>query len=325
MIDCLSSPEWIKPQIDFLLFLQNFRVGYLESFDKFFLSITIFGELWLPTLVCAVVYWCVDCRAGIYLFSLHGINTIVTHLFKMIACVYRPWVLDGRLHPSELALPFAKGYSFPSGHSSMSSSVFGGVAYLLRKKKILCALFIFLVLLIGFSRLWLGVHTPQDVICGLSIGFILVLLMNPIIDWAEKNPNRYLYLLGAINIFAVSAYIYMQFFNTYRIDYIDGKILADPQSQKYIAFVLYAFALGIINGCFLCRRFFPFNPKDVPVKQRVIRGVIGIALVFCLTQLVFQNIILNTVTLKFALPVLFLAGMFVTLFYPIIFIKLKKI
>ena len=41
MIDVLSSPEWINPQIDFLLFLQNLRIGHFEAFDKFFLSVTI--------------------------------------------------------------------------------------------------------------------------------------------------------------------------------------------------------------------------------------------------------------------------------------------
>ena len=99
MIDCFSNPSWINPQIDFLLFLQNLRISYFESFDKFFLSVTIFGELWIPTLVCAITYWCIDFRAGMYLFGLEGVNVIITHLLKMIVCVYRPWVLDSRIEP----------------------------------------------------------------------------------------------------------------------------------------------------------------------------------------------------------------------------------
>ena len=66
MIECLSNPSWINPQIDCLLFLQNFRIGHLEALDKFFLSITIFGEFWLPTLICAITYWCIDFKSGIY-------------------------------------------------------------------------------------------------------------------------------------------------------------------------------------------------------------------------------------------------------------------
>ena len=76
MIESLSNPEWINPQIDFLLFLQNIRLNCSDIIDKFFLSITIFGEFWLPTLICAIVYWCIDFKAGIYLFSLEGFNKI---------------------------------------------------------------------------------------------------------------------------------------------------------------------------------------------------------------------------------------------------------
>ena len=128
----------------------------------------------------------------------------------MIACVYRPWVLSDKIHPSELAIPFAKGYSFPSGHSSMSSSVIGGLAYLLKRKKLICILLICLVLLIGFSRLWLGVHTPQDVICGLLIGFSLVFAVNKIIDWAEEKPNRYLFLTLLTDVLTALSIIYIQ-------------------------------------------------------------------------------------------------------------------
>lgn len=325
MIDCLSNPSWINPQIDFLLFWQNIRINCPEIIDKFFLSITIFGEFWLPTLVCAIVYWCIDFRAGVYLFSLESFNIFLAHLFKMMACVYRPWILDNRIQPSALAVPFAKGYSFPSGHSAMSSSVLGGLAYLLRKHKILCISLIALVLLIGFSRMWLGVHTPQDVVCGLTIGLILVFAVNKLINWAEIDKNRYLYLLAGVNIFVVLALVYIYFFNTYRIDYIDGKLLVDPQRLKYVTVVVYSYSLGLINGCFLCRRFLPFNPKDASVKSRILRGIIGAIALVLLLKFVLEQIIMNTVFLKFAIPLMFLAGVFVTLIYPVIFTKLNNI
>lgn len=319
MIDCLSNTEWISPQIDFLLFLQNIRVGHFEIFDKFFLSVTVFGEFWLPTLICAIVYWCIDFRAGVYLFSLESFNIFFAHLFKMIACVYRPWVLDSRIHPSALAVPFAKGYSFPSGHSAMSSSVVGGVAYLLRKNKILCAALIGLVLLVGFSRLWLGVHTPQDVVVGLLMGLFFVFAGNLLINWAQNDKNRYLYLLGIINVFAVLALIFVNFFNTYRMDYVSGELLVDPQRLKYNTIVVYAFSLGLINGCFLCARFCPFNPKDVSVKRRIIRGIIGSLSLILLLKFVLERVIMNVIDLKAGIPLMFLVGIFVTLIYPLIF------
>ncbi len=323
MIDCLSNPSWINPQIDCLLYLQNFRIGHLECFDKFFLSITIFGEFWLPTLICAIVYWCIDFRAGVYLFTLEGFNILLTHFFKMLACVYRPWILNNSLHPSELAVPYAKGYSFPSGHSAMTSSVVGGVAYLVRKKKLLCITLIGLILLVGFSRLWLGVHTPQDVVCGLLTGLILIFGVNSLINWAENDKNRYLYLLFGINLLAVLALIYISYFNTYRIDYISGELLVNPQKSIYVTYVVFGYALGILNGCFISRRFFPFNPKENILSLRIIRGIIGSIILILLLKYLLEFIIMNIIALKFAMTIMFILGIFVTLIYPLIFTKLK--
>ncbi len=289
MIEFLSDPSWIHPQTDFLLFLQNIRTSVPEAVDKIFLSITIFGEFWLPTLLCATVYWCIDFHAGIYLFSLEGINSLFAHLFKMIACVYRPWILDNRIHPSKLAIPYAKGYSFPSGHSFMSSSVFGGIAYLNKKNKLTVTLLILLILLVGFSRLWLGVHTPQDVLCGLLTGCILVFALKPLIDWAEKKENRYLYLLGIINTLAILALIYVYFFNTYRMDYVSGKLLVDPERLKYNTAVVYAYSLGLING---------------------------------LLKYVLEIIIMNQMHFIIAVIPMFIVGFTITFIYPFIFTKL---
>lgn len=328
MIDCLSNPSWINPQVDFLLYLQNFRTGSLEAFDKFFLSVTVLGEFMLPTIICAVVYWCIDFRSGIYLFTLEGINVLLTHFFKMLACVYRPWILNENLHPSKLAVPYAKGYSFPSGHSAMSSSVLGGCAYLTRKKKLVCLALIGLILLVGFSRLWLGVHTPQDVVCGLLTGFTLVFVINFIINWAEKDKNRYIYILAIINVLAILALIYVKFFDTYRIDYIDGKLLVDPNKLLYVTFVSYGYALGLINGCLICRRFFPFDPKLGSLKNRVLRGSIGSIILVVLIKALVSFVFINTINVKIAILLMFLLGLFVTLVYPLVAInginKLRK-
>ena len=326
MIDCLSNPDWINPQIDCLLFLQNIRIGLSDIYDKFFLSITIFGEFWLPTLICAITYWCIDFKAGVYLFTLDGFNVLLAHFFKMLACVYRPWVLSDKIQPSALAVPYAKGYSFPSGHSAMSSSVLGGVAYLVRKKLLICLLLIGLILLIGFSRMWLGVHTPQDVVCGLLIGLVLIFAVNRIINWAEKDQNRYYILLCIVNVLAILALVYVFFFNSYRIDYLPcGDLLVDPHKLKYVTAIAYGYSLGVINGCFLCRIFSPYNPKEVTIKTRVIRGLVGTIALMIMLKFVLEYIIMNYIGVKPAMLILFIVGIFITLVYPLIFIKIEAI
>jgi hypothetical protein len=232
--------------------------------------------------------------------------------------------LSDKIHPSELAVPFAKGYSFPSGHSSMSSSVLGGVAYLLRKKRFICIFLICLILMIGFSRLWLGVHTPQDVVVGLTIGLTLIFVVNKIINWAEQNSNRYLWLALIVNIVIAFIIIYIRYFNTYRMDYIQGELLVDPVKTIYVTTVIYGYLLGLLNGCFLCRRFFPFNPKNVSVKNRVITGIIGGIVIVLMLKCIIGHIIMNVLSLAYSFPVMFICGIFITLIYPIIFQNIDK-
>jgi hypothetical protein len=60
--EILTNTNWLEPQINFLVWLQNVRVLTGGILDKFFLSLTTFGELFLPTVIMCLVYWCVDTR-----------------------------------------------------------------------------------------------------------------------------------------------------------------------------------------------------------------------------------------------------------------------
>jgi undecaprenyl-diphosphatase len=87
-------------------------------------------------------------------------------------------------------------YSFPSGHAMMSMVMYGLSGYLLaarfpRWRVLIYSLSIVLILAIGFSRLYLGVHWPTDVAAGYAAG--LVWLMTCIIDleiWRQRRSAR---------------------------------------------------------------------------------------------------------------------------------------
>ena len=148
--------------------------------------------------------------------------------------------------------------------------------------------------------------------------------MNPLIKWAEKDSKRYLILLAIIDILVISAFIYTYFFASYRMDYIDGVLLVNPQNLKYVTAVEFGYALGLINGCYLCRRFCPYNPQDVSVKQRILRAIIGAFGVIILSKGVFGYIMMNCIRIRYALSITFLLGIIITLIYPVIFTKLLK-
>ena len=315
----LSDSAWLRPQLDFLLYLQQIRTEHFEFLDKFFLSVTIFGELWLPILLCAVVYWSVNTKSGMYLFSLFGMQLLVCQLFKLIACIYRPWILDDKIHPVKEAIAAAKSYSFPSGHSSTAASVLGGAAVLCRKNNKIFLFLLLLIFTVGFSRLWLGVHTPQDVIIGLLIGFVLAAAMKPVIDKADDEKNGYLYLMAAVNVFAAAALVFICCFNQYPHDYFGGNLLVNPQNAVYNTVNCYGTALGLINGACLCRHFNIFDAAKDTVNKRVLRGIIGTFSTFILLKLVLGYVYGNVLDYKYAFLLTFVSGLYVTLIFPMIF------
>ena len=87
-------------------------------------------------------------------------------------------------------------YSFPSGHAMISMVVYGVLSYLLadqfpRWRHLIFGLSIPLIVLIGFSRLYLGVHWPTDVVAGYAAGFVwLVTCLLSLAIWQRHRDRR---------------------------------------------------------------------------------------------------------------------------------------
>ena len=87
-----------------------------------------------------------------------------------------------------------RGYSFPSGHALIGIVFYGLFIYIIWHevkqkwlKIFLIVVLILLILLISFSRIYLRVHYPSDVIAGLAIGFIWLVLSLQIVHRIEKK------------------------------------------------------------------------------------------------------------------------------------------
>jgi len=268
----LSGSSWINPQIDYLLFLQNIRIQC--GGESLFMGLTKFGEFFIPTFITCLIYWCIDFKTGIYLITIGVFNLLFAQILKLGACVYRPWVLCDKIHPVEAAMENASGYSFPSGHTAIGS-VWAGLAFVFRKKPLISLSFVILLLLIAFSRNYVGVHTPQDVIAALIIVVISVFAIYFLINWCEKERKRYLIALAWFD-FAILGATFFVLVKNYPIDYFNGTILVNPHRAIYGAILNSGWIAGLINGAFLCAAKYPFNPKDSDLKEKIIRGVSGI-------------------------------------------------
>jgi undecaprenyl-diphosphatase len=99
-----------------------------------------------------------------------------------------------RDRPDIPVLKKVAGYSFPSGHALIGVVFYGLVIFVIWHevkqkwlKILLTVLFIILILLIGFSRVYLRVHYASDVIAGFAVGFIWLILSLRIIHGIEKK------------------------------------------------------------------------------------------------------------------------------------------
>lgn len=168
----------------FLYVLESIRMPVL---NEFMLLVTKLGEETAFLVAALIVFWCVNKRSGYYLMTVGFLGTITSQFMKLWFRIPRPWVLDENFTILEQAREAASGYSFPSGHSQSSVGTFGAIAATTGNSRVkwVC---IAVCVLVPLSRMYIGVHTPADVLIGSAISVVLVLLLKkPMMEHTEKT------------------------------------------------------------------------------------------------------------------------------------------
>lgn len=93
--------KFLGLQLEYLLMLQNFREVTHGAFDWILYHITLLGEYCFAMLLIALFYWVLNKKCGIYLIWNFFGALVVNQFLKVTACIYRPWILDNRIHPLE--------------------------------------------------------------------------------------------------------------------------------------------------------------------------------------------------------------------------------
>lgn len=145
----------------------NLSCGFLDYFFRIFSFAGNAGAIWI---IFAIILLCVKKyrKAGVLLLIALALGVLIGNvLLKNVIARERPCWLEPDV-PLLIANP--KDYSFPSGHAL--SSFIGATVLALTKRKF--AIFaVPLSILIAFSRLYLYVHFPTDIIASLVIGVLI--------------------------------------------------------------------------------------------------------------------------------------------------------
>lgn len=259
-------------------------------FDFLFQLITICGEQMVLISIISIIYWALDKKFGEYIAYSVLTSVLLNNAIKDIFKMKRPIGEEGI---RTLREETATGYSFPSGHTQSASSFYGSMAIYL-KKRVMYIIATTMIILIGFSRLYLGVHYPKDVIVGGILGVLISLICYKLYSRIENK--MLLYVITFVIFIPALTF-------AHSADFIKGM-------GTY---------LGFIIGIYIEKRYVNFSTEG-SAGNKIIRVLLGV-LILLIIQVGLKRILPSGTIFSFIRYVLIsLIGIGV---YPMVFKKFK--
>jgi len=302
--------------LEFLKFLESIRTPFL---DNFFSLITKFGEETIFIILGIFIFWCVNKKQGYYVLFVGFAGVVINQFLKLAFRIPRPWVKDPSFTIVESARAEATGYSFPSGHTQISVGAYGSIAKSITKKiiRIIC---IILCLLVPFSRMYLGVHTPLDVSVSIILALLLIFGLYPIINKNIDNKRNMRILLGFMILLSFIYVLYTELFPfPANID------MSNYQEGLSNAYKILGCILGVWIGFELDNKYIKFDTKAVWWAQvlKLILGLVPVLIIKSVLKTPLISLIDNANIangIRYFLIVLFACGV-----WPITFKYFNKL
>jgi len=233
--------------VDVILWMQQAS----PSLDWLFKTLTFLGSEGFFLILMPFVYWCVDRVLGIRLIVLLLSSVAINTVVKVLAAQPRPFQFDGRVK----AITTETTFGFPSGHTQSSTVVWGLLGRKARRWWF-WTIAVALVVGVGVSRMYLGVHFPTDVLGGLVIGLIVLWLF---VKWWPRVENWVRSLSLQVQLALTGPPLLL---------------LLVARDNDVVTGVGTMVGIGV--GLILERRFVRFSTPGT-VVQRALRMVVGLA------------------------------------------------
>lgn len=249
-------------QKQILLFFATLHNTILNTLVQ---GITIMGEEYLLIAIGVFILWNINKKKGFSVCMSLLSASCTMGIAKAIIRFPRPWMVIEDLDVVRKST--ATGYSFPSGHTTNASSTYTAISLAFKKRalSIVCAV---LILLVGLSRMYLCVHWPMDVACGLLIGcgttFILFDKLGRLYDDKAKS----------IKVLLIIGWVTTILWITIGLLIVAGKV-------DHLAFddlnIVFALLSGVGFGYVLERSKNDYTVEEGHWGRKILRYVLGMA------------------------------------------------
>lgn len=260
--------------MQFLQLLMKIRTPVMDYF--------MLGVSWLgtPFFAAGLILWIylnvskkTACGIGISFL----LSCMICQGIKVLVRMPRPWILEPDrtvFSPAEIALHTATGYSFPSIHAQTAACICESLLHY-NKKKAVTVPSVILLFLIPFSRMYLGFHTPVDVIAGFAAATAVNLLVWHFWPRVSNKTGGD----GAIAFFiaGLACVLFFMSLALYRNGTVELHLIKDAMQTAGIA-------AGFAAAFYIERRFIRFSTGGTRV-QKLLRFAIALAGFFIISFL----------------------------------------
>ncbi len=292
----------------FLWLLEGIRTPFL---DKLMQLITYFGQELIIIAVICTFYWCVDKRFAYLLGFTYFSAGLCVQALKITCRIPRPWILDPNFKAVESSLEGATGYSFPSGHTQSATCLFYPLSLYVPRlwAKILCVI---AFLGIGFSRMYLGCHTPKDVLVSMALSLVIASVIWKFQAILLDSPKYLKQIASVLMILSLAVAAYA--LTLYHNGTLETRYAVDCCKAA-------GAGLGFSIGWYIERTKLNFDTHMDSIAMQIIKLVIGLVFALFIKES-FSFIFGNSILAK--MLEYFILVLWVLVLYPYLFCMLRR-